>query len=73
MFATSPIKLDRLTNIRLVMSLSILSDITTEIYAKITSVRSLEEGYGYGIEFTSIDEASQQIINDLVNRLISGH
>jgi adenylate cyclase len=73
MFATSPIKLDRLTNIRLVMSLSILSDITTEIYAKITSVRPLEEGYGYGIEFTSIDEASQQIINDLVNRLISGH
>lgn len=72
MFATSTILLDRLTNIRLVMSLSILSDITSEIYAKITSVRPLEEGYGYGMEFTSIDEESQQVINDLVNRLISG-
>ena len=74
MFATSTIKLERLTNIRLVMSLSILSDITSEIYAKITSVRELAEGgYGYGIEFTSIDEESQQAINDLVNRLVSGH
>ena len=73
MFATSAIKLERLTNIRLVMSLSILSSITTEIYAKITSVRQLADGYGYGIEFTSIDEDSQQVINDLVNRLVSGH
>lgn len=73
-YATSSIKLERLTNIRLVMSLSILSDITSEIYAKITSVRELTEGgYGYGIEFTSIDEESQQMINDLVNRLISAH
>ena len=73
MFATSSIQLERLTNIRLVMSLSILSTITTEIYAKITSVRQLADGYGYGIEFTSIDEDSQQVINDLVNRLVSGH
>ena len=73
MFATSTIELERLTNIRLVMSLSVLSDITSEIYAKVTSVRPLEEGFGYGIEFTSIDEDSQQVINDLVNRLISGH
>jgi adenylate cyclase len=73
MFATSSIELERLTNIRLVMSLSILSTITTEIYAKITSVRQLADGYGYGIEFTSIDEDSQQVINDLVNRLVSGH
>jgi adenylate cyclase len=73
MFATSTIELEPLTNIRLVMSLSILSDITSEIYAKITSVRPLEQGFGYGIEFTSIDEESQQVINDLVNRLISGH
>ena len=72
MFATSTVELERLTNIRLVMSLSILSDITSEIYAKITSVRPLEDGFGYGIEFTSIDEDSQQVINDLVNRLISG-
>ena len=71
MFATSTVQLERLTNIRLVLSLSILSDVTSEIYAKITSVRQLEEGYGYGIEFTSIDEDSQQAINDLVNRLIS--
>ena len=43
--------------------------------AKITSVRKLAEdyGYGYGIEFTSIDEESQQAINDLVNRLVSSH
>ena len=41
--------------------------------AKITSVRQLADGYGYGIEFTSIDEDSQQVINDLVNRLVSGH
>ena len=73
MFATSSIELERLTNIRLVMSLYILSTITTEIYAKITSVRQLADGYGYGIEFTSIDEDSQQVINDLVNRLVSGH
>ena len=73
MFATSTIQLERLTNIRLAMSLSILTTITTEIYAKTTSVRKLAEGYGYGMEFTSIDEDSQQVINDLVNRLVSGH
>ena len=58
------------------LAFQILQDkqVLPEIHkAKITSVRQLADGYGYGIEFTSIDEDSQQVINDLVNRLVSGH
>jgi hypothetical protein len=39
--------------------------------AKITSARHLADGYGYGVEFRSIDEVSPQAIKDLFNRLIS--
>ena len=70
------------TNIRVELSAHLACQILQnkqvlpEIYwAKITSVRKLAEdyGYGYGIEFTSTDEESQQAINDLVNRLVSSH
>ena len=43
-----------------------------EIYAKIMSVRDLPNGYGCGVQFTSLDEESQQAIKEQIDRIIAG-
>ncbi len=58
-FAIIQQALEPLTDIMLSLSLSILGGQSREIYGKIMSIRKIEGGYGCGIEFTALDEASQ--------------
>ena len=71
-FATIQQPLEVLTEVKLTLSLSLLGSDTRDIYGKIMSIRALEDAYGCGIEFTSMDEESQQAIKDYIDRIIEG-
>lgn len=73
LFATANEAIAPLTNIRFTLSLNLLGGKPRDIYAKIVSARELQAGeYGYGIEFTMLDEESQQSIKNFIDRIISG-
>ena len=71
-FAVLPDPLEPFTEIRISLSLSLLGGDTRENYAKVMSVRKLPNGYGCGVQFTSIDDESQQAIKDQIDRIIAG-
>jgi adenylate cyclase len=71
-FAIIQQPLEVLTNIKLSLSLSLLGGDTRDIYGKIMSLREMSNGYGCGIEFTSLDEDSQQAIKNFIDRVIGG-
>lgn len=72
MFATIQQPLEVLTDIKLSLSLSLLGNDTRDVYGKIMSIRAMEDSYGCGIEFTSMDEESQQAIKDFIDRILEG-
>ena len=72
LFAVMPAPFEPMTNIRMMLSISPLGRDSREIYAKITSVRQTNTGFGHGIEFTDIDDESQRAIKEMLDRIISG-
>lgn len=73
LFAIIQDELEPYTDIKISMALSLLGGETRDIYAKIMNVRKMTEGYGCGIEFTSIDEESQQSVKEFIDRIIEGY
>jgi len=72
LFAIIQQPLAELTDIKLSLSLSLIGGESRDIYAKIMSIRKQENGYGCGIEFTSLDEQSQQSIKKFIDRIVEG-
>jgi len=72
LFAVSEKEIPVLTNLRFKLSLSLVGGTSQDIYAKILSRRKLENGFGYGIEFTDLDPPSAESIRLFVNRIIAG-
>lgn len=72
MFITLKEELPVFTNIRFSLALSLMGGSKRDIYGKVVSVRSMADSFGYGIEFTDMDEASSQSIRDYINRIIAG-
>ncbi|MBF0266671.1 MAG: PilZ domain-containing protein, partial [Gammaproteobacteria bacterium] len=74
LFAVIDKKIDILTNIRFSLALNLIGGQTRDIYAKIVSARKSVNGYGYGygIEFTSLDNDSQKSIKLFIDRIIGG-
>lgn len=64
--------IDVMTDIRFALALNLIGGQTRNIYGKIVSRRQMANGYGYGIEFTSLDDISQQSIKNFIDRIISG-
>jgi len=60
------------TDIKISLSLSLLGGEKRDIYAKVMSVRKLPEGYGCGVEFTSLDEECEQSIKVFIDKIIEG-
>lgn len=60
------------TDIKFSLSLSLIGGKNRDIYAKIKSVRKFPDGYGCGVEFTSLDEESQLSIKDFIDTIIEG-
>lgn len=72
MFITLKEELPVLSNIRFSLALSLLGGSKRDIYGKIVSVRRKADCFGYGIEFTDMDEMSSRSIRDYINRIIAG-
>lgn len=61
------------TKIRFGLSTSLLGGKTRDIFARIVSVRKMKEGYGCGIEFSSLDDDCKESIKSYIDRIIMGN
>jgi adenylate cyclase len=67
--AAEPIEV--MTDIKFSMAVSLLGNEVEDIYAKVTSVRKINDGsFGFGLEFTSMDPRGRQAIKDFVNNIL---
>lgn len=71
-FAVMTKKLEPFTDISIALSLSLLGGETRNNYAKVMSVREMPNGFGCGIQFTSLDDDSRKAIKDYIDRIIEG-
>jgi len=71
-FAIIQQPMEILTDIKLSLSLSLLGGESRDIYGKIVNIRKRDDGYGCGIEFSSLDEDSQQTIKHFIDRIVEG-
>lgn len=72
MFAVIPRFDPSISEIKVSMSLSILSDETRDIYGRIQSVHELGDELGCCIEFTSAAPECERALKDFVDLIISG-
>jgi len=73
LFALLDIKPALQSTIKLSLSLSLLGGKTKDIYARVMSVRSMDTGYGCGLEYLNLDEISQSAIKEFVDQIIESH
>jgi adenylate cyclase len=69
-FAVTDVALEPFQEVVILLSLSLMSHQSTEIYAKIIRVNKLDNKYEFNLEFTSIDEKGQQALKDFVDQQI---
>ena len=69
-FAVSPIKLDVQQEIKIALSLSLMSHQSSAIYARIIRVNEFEGQWEINLEFTSIHHEAQAAIKDFVDEQI---
>jgi adenylate cyclase len=72
LFAIMQEPFEVLTDIKLMLTLSLLGGKPCDIYGKIVSIRKVEGGFGCGIEFTFVDEESRRSIKHFIDHLIEG-
>jgi adenylate cyclase len=66
----SPVKLDMFTEIRIRLSLHLLGNQTTDIYARVVNLDHADNGHRLSLEFTAIDLSGQQAIKQFVDSLV---
>ncbi len=71
-FAVMSKQLEPFTDICIKLSMSLLGGETRTNYAKVMSVREMPNGFGCGVQFTSLDDDSQGMIKDFIDRIIEG-
>jgi adenylate cyclase len=68
-YASEPIEV--MTDIKFSMAVSLLGGEVEDIYAKVTSVREMDDGlFGFGLEFTSVDPKGRQAIKNFVDPIL---
>ena len=70
MLMESGVRLTPLSEIKMKVSLSIFTEDTTDIFARIVKSGEQEGKYICGMEFTFVDQAGQEAIKQLVDRLL---
>ena len=70
MYIVSPVKMEPFDDIKIALSLSLLSSDLTEIYAKVLRVSGVTDGYECRIEFTSIEVNASQTIKEFVDGIV---
>ena len=63
----SPVALPASGEIKMSLSLQLLGNRTSDVYARIVSAAAEQHGYRCGIEFTNIDLAGRQVIKQFVD------
>jgi len=63
----SPVELPASGEIKMSLSLQLLGNRSSEVYARIVSAAAEQHGYRCGIEFTDIDLAGRQVIKQFVD------
>ncbi len=69
-FAVSPIRLDIQQEIKIVLSLSLMSHQSSAIYARVIRVNKFEDQWEVNLEFTAIHQDAQAAIKDFVDQQI---
>jgi len=69
-FAVTHVPLEAYQEIVILLSLSLMSHQSTEIYAKVIRVNQIDDKYEFNLEFTAIDEKGQQALKDFVDQQI---
>lgn len=72
LFAQVQEPVEKFSNIKFALALSLIGGTSRDIYGKIVSVREMDDGYGCGIEFTSLDDESQAAIKTFIDRIVGG-
>lgn len=75
MFVRSTVALEAFEDICFSLSLSLMGNELTQIYAKVLRVVPLADGsgFGYPVEFTSIEAKAQQSIKEFVDGIVEMH
>ena len=66
-----PLELEPFSEVRLALSLSLLSERSRDVYAKVLRKEQFQDEYRYSMEFTSIDPISQRTLNQFVDNMVS--
>jgi adenylate cyclase len=70
MLAVIPFPLPTHTEIRISLSLHLLGDESTEMYARILTLQDHRDGYRASLEFTFVDELGQRAIKQFVDSIV---
>lgn len=73
MFALIPRIYPIPSDIKLELALSMLSGETRPVYGKIQAAREIGDRIGCGVEFTSMDQDSQEAIKRYIDRILDGY
>mgnify|MGYP000484950821 CR=1 FL=1 len=65
-----PKELDHYSEVKLALSLSLMSQESKDVYAKILRKEKIDNGYRYSMEFTFIDSASQATLKQFVDSMV---
>jgi adenylate cyclase len=63
----SPVQLDAFSEVKMALSLQLLGNRTSDVYARIVSADAEQQGYRCSVEFTDIDLAGRQTIKQFVD------
>lgn len=69
-FAVSPVQLDVQQEIKITLSLSLMSHQSSTVYAKVIRTNKLEDHWDVNLEFTAIHHEAQAAIKDFVDEQI---
>lgn len=70
MYIVSPVMIEPFSDIKIALSLSLLSSDLTAIYAKVLRVSPVNEGHECRVEFTSIDAKASLTIKEFVDGIV---
>lgn len=70
MYIHSHTELAPFSDIKMMLSVSLLVQDQADVYGKVLRVSPVSDGFEYRIEFTSIDVAAQQALKQFVDRLV---
>jgi len=73
MYITSNKKVELFSEIKFLLSMSLASNIQSDVYAKIIKLNLVDDLYHYHLEFSSISEEAEVAIKRYINRIIEGN